>query len=40
MSGSLRAVLGLAGAFILLYVLPWIGGSVSSYAEVAAGSFF
>jgi NADH-quinone oxidoreductase subunit N len=40
MSGSLRAVLGLSGAFILLYVLPWIGGTVSSYAEAAAGSFF
>ena len=40
MSGALRFVLGLSGAFILLYVVPWIGGSVSSYAEAAAGTFF
>jgi NADH-quinone oxidoreductase subunit N len=40
MSGTLRFVLGLSGAFILFYVLPWIGGSVSSYAEAAARSFF
>ena len=40
MSGSLRFVLGLSGAFILFYVLPWIGGSVSSYAETAAKTFF
>ncbi len=40
MSGSLRFVLGLSGAFILFYVLPWIGGSVSSYAEAAAKTFF
>ncbi len=40
MSGALRFVLGLSGAFILLYVLPWIGGSVSSYAEAAARTFF
>ena len=40
MSGALRFVLGVSGAFILLYVLPWIGGSVSSYAEAAAGTFF
>jgi len=40
MTGSLRVVLGLSGAFILFYVLPWIGGSVSSYAEAAAGTFF
>jgi NADH-quinone oxidoreductase subunit N len=40
MSGTLRFVLGLSGAFILFYILPWIGGSVSSYAETAARSFF
>ncbi|MEP9388554.1 NADH-quinone oxidoreductase subunit NuoN [Mesorhizobium sp. KR9-304] len=40
MSGALRFVLGLSGAFILFYVLPWIGGSVSSYAETAAKTFF
>ena len=40
MSGALRFVLGVSGAFILLYVVPWIGGSVSSYAEAAAGTFF
>ena len=40
MSGTLRFVLGLSGAFILFYVLPWIGGSVSSYAEAAARTFF
>jgi NADH-quinone oxidoreductase subunit N len=40
MSLPLRAVLGLSGAFILFYVLPWIGGSVSSYAEAAAKTFF
>ena len=36
MPGTLRFVLGLSGAFILLYVLPWIGGSVSAMAEAAA----
>lgn len=40
MAGSLRLVLGVSGAFILLYVLPWIGGSVSSMAEAAARTFF
>ena len=38
MSGSLRAVLGLSGAFVLLYVL--FGGPVATYAEAAARSFF
>jgi NADH-quinone oxidoreductase subunit N len=40
MSGSLRFVLGLSGAFILFYVLPWIGGSVSAMADTAAKTFF
>ena len=40
MAGSLRLVLGVSGAFILLYVVPWIGGSVSSMAEAAARTFF
>jgi NADH-quinone oxidoreductase subunit N len=40
MAGSLRLVLGVSGAFILLYVLPWIGGLVSSMAEAAARTFF
>ncbi|MCX7305090.1 MAG: NADH-quinone oxidoreductase subunit NuoN [Hyphomicrobiales bacterium] len=38
MAGSLRAVLGLSGAFVLFYVL--FGGPVSSYAGAAARSFF
>ncbi len=40
MAGELRLVLGLSGAFVLFYVLPWIGGSVSSGAEAAAKSLF
>jgi NADH-quinone oxidoreductase subunit N len=40
MAGALRLVLGVSGAFILLYVLPWIGGPVESMAEAAAGTFF
>jgi NADH-quinone oxidoreductase subunit N len=38
MSGSLRVVLGLSGAFVLFYVL--FGGPVATYAEAAARSFF
>jgi NADH-quinone oxidoreductase subunit N len=38
MSGSLRVVLGLSGAFVLFYVV--FGGPVASYAETAARSFF
>jgi NADH-quinone oxidoreductase subunit N len=40
MSGALRFVLGLSGAFILFYVLPWIGGPVSGMADAAAKTFF
>jgi len=40
MAGELRLVLGLSGAFILFYVLPWIGGSVSGAAQGAAKTFF
>ncbi len=40
MAGELRVVLGLSGAFVLFYVLPWIGGSISSSAEAAAKSLF
>jgi NADH-quinone oxidoreductase subunit N len=40
MPSTLRFVLGLSGAFILLYVLPWIGGSVSAMADTAAKTFF
>ncbi len=38
MGVELRIVLGLSGAFVLLYVL--IGGSVSSMAQAAAKTFF
>ncbi|WP_274628574.1 NADH-quinone oxidoreductase subunit NuoN [Arvimicrobium flavum] len=40
MAGELRLVLGASGAFILFYILPWIGGSVSSAASAAAKTFF
>ena len=40
MAGELRLVLGLSGAFMLFYVLPWIGGSVSSAATAASRTFF
>ncbi len=40
MSGELRFVLGLSGAFMLFYVLPWIGGPVSGMADAAAKTFF
>ena len=40
MTGELRLVLGLSGAFVLLYVLPWIGGSVGVMAQAAAKTFF
>mgnify|MGYP000874513211 CR=1 FL=1 len=40
MSVELRAVLGVSGAFVLFYVLPWIGGSISGMAEAAAKTFF
>ena len=40
MSGALRFVLGLSGALILFYILPWIGGSVSGMADAAAKTFF
>lgn len=36
MAGELRLVLGASGAFVLLYVLPWIGGWLFSAAEAAA----
>ena len=36
MAGELRLVLGASGAFVLLYVLPWIGGQLFSAAEAAA----
>jgi NADH-quinone oxidoreductase subunit N len=39
MSVELRVVLGAAGAFVLLYVLPWIGGTVGEAAAAAAQSF-
>lgn len=38
MSGELRVVLGLSGAFVLFYVL--IGGPIGSLAQAAAKSFF
>lgn len=38
MSGELRIVLGLSGAFVLFYVL--IGGPISTLAQAAAKSFF
>ena len=38
MAGELRLVLGVSGAFVLFYVL--IGGSISTYAEAAAKTFF
>ncbi|MCK9552765.1 NADH-quinone oxidoreductase subunit NuoN [Aquamicrobium sp.] len=38
MAAELRIILGLSGAFVLLYVL--IGGSVSSMAQAAAKTFF
>jgi len=38
MSGELRAVLGLSGAFVLFYVL--IGGPIGTLAQAAAKSFF
>ncbi|MBN9071414.1 MAG: NADH-quinone oxidoreductase subunit NuoN [Rhizobiales bacterium] len=40
MAGELRAILGLSGAFVLFYVVPWIGGSVAGYATAAAKTFF
>jgi NADH-quinone oxidoreductase subunit N len=40
MPGALRFVLGLSGAFVLLYALPWIGRPVAGYAQAAAMSFF
>jgi len=36
MAGELRLVLGASGAFVLLYVLPQIGGWIFSAAEAAA----
>jgi NADH-quinone oxidoreductase subunit N len=38
MSGELRVVLGLSGAFVLFYVL--IGGPIGTLAQAAAKSFF
>jgi NADH-quinone oxidoreductase subunit N len=38
MAGELRLVLGVSGAFVLLYVL--VGGPISTVAEAAARSFF
>ena len=38
MSGELRLVLGLSGAFVLFYVL--IGGPIGAMAEAAAKTFF
>ncbi|MEQ1942916.1 NADH-quinone oxidoreductase subunit NuoN [Mesorhizobium sp. VNQ89] len=38
MVGSLRVVLGISGAFVLLYML--VGAPVESFAEAAAKSFF
>lgn len=38
MAGSLRLVLGVSGAFVLLYVL--IGGPIGTMAEAAARTFF
>lgn len=38
MAGSLRVVLAISGAFVLLYM--GLGGPVESYAEAAARSFF
>ncbi|WP_442583279.1 NADH-quinone oxidoreductase subunit NuoN [Mesorhizobium sp. ASY16-5R] len=38
MAGELRLVLGVSGAFVLLYVL--IGGPIGSMAQAAAKSFF
>jgi NADH-quinone oxidoreductase subunit N len=40
MSIELRAVLGVSGAFVLFYVLPWIGSSISGMASAAAKTFF
>ena len=40
MAGELRLVLGASGAFVLFYVLPWIGGSISTAAEAAAKTLF
>lgn len=36
MAGELRLVLGASGAFVLFYVLPWIGGWLFAAAETAA----
>jgi NADH-quinone oxidoreductase subunit N len=33
-------VLGVSGAFILLYVLPPLAGPIGGYAEAAARTFF
>jgi NADH-quinone oxidoreductase subunit N len=40
MASVMRLVLGLSGAFMVFYILPWIGGSISGAAEAAAKSFF
>ena len=40
MASELRLVLGASGAFVLLYVLPWIGGSIGTAAEAAAKTLF
>jgi NADH-quinone oxidoreductase subunit N len=37
---ELKVVLGLSGAFILLYVLPPLAGPIGGYAEAAARTFF
>jgi NADH-quinone oxidoreductase subunit N len=40
MASELRLVLGASGAFVLLYVLPFIGGWIGSAAEAAAKTLF
>lgn len=40
MASELRLVLGASGAFVLLYVLPWIGGWIGVAAEAAAKTLF
>jgi NADH-quinone oxidoreductase subunit N len=40
MASELRLVLGASGAFVLLYVLPFVGGWVASVAGAAAKTLF
>jgi NADH-quinone oxidoreductase subunit N len=40
MASELRLVLGASGAFVLFYVLPWIGGTIFTAADAAAKTLF